>query len=69
LSGILVGLLGASPATPLTAACGAFIAGLAGELAEQSINPISMLASDTVAHVAQAISLMLDECFKTNNPS
>ena len=69
LSGILVGLLGASPATPLTAACGTFIAGLAGELAEQSINPISMLASDTVAHVAQAISLMLDECFKNNNPS
>ena len=55
LSGILAGLLGYSAVSPLTAACGAYIAGLAGELAEQEINPISMLASDTVRHIPEAV--------------
>lgn len=59
LSGILVGLLGHAPLTPLTAACGAFVAGLAGELAEQDVNPVSMLASDTVAHIGAAVSRIL----------
>ena len=59
LSGILVGLLGHAPFGSLTAACGAFIAGLAGEMAERDVNPISMLASDTVAHVGEAISQIL----------
>lgn len=58
LSGVLVGLLGSAPLSPLTAACGAYIAGLAGELAEADINPISMLASDTVAHISKAISML-----------
>ena len=56
LSGILAGLLGYAPLTPLTVACGAYIAGLAGELAEKSENEISMLASDTVKHISKAIS-------------
>ena len=59
LSGILAGLLGYANCEPLTAACGAFIAGLAGELAEKDLNPISMLASDTVSHIGAAISGML----------
>lgn len=59
LSGILVGLLGHAPCTPLTAACGAFVAGLAGEMAERAVNPISMLASDTVAHIGAAVSQIL----------
>ena len=59
LSGILAGLLGYAKCEPLTAACGAFIAGLAGELAEKDLNPISMLASDTVSHIGAAISGML----------
>ncbi len=59
LSGILAGLLGYSPVTPLTVACGAYIAGLAGELAERDCNPISMVASDTVAHIAEAIGKMI----------
>ncbi|MBQ9806547.1 MAG: NAD(P)H-hydrate dehydratase [Clostridia bacterium] len=59
LSGILAGLLGYAPCDALTVACGAYIAGLAGELAERDINSISMLASDTVAHIGQAITLLL----------
>ncbi len=61
LSGILAGLLGFCPPTPLTVACGAFIAGYAGELAERDVNPISMLASDTVAHIAQAVGEMMEQ--------
>ncbi|MBQ7335033.1 MAG: NAD(P)H-hydrate dehydratase [Clostridia bacterium] len=56
LSGILVGLLGYQPVCPLTVACGAYLAGRAGELAEQAANSISMIASDTVAHIVTAIS-------------
>ena len=60
LSGILVGLLGYNTLSPFTAACGAYLAGLAGELAEADVNPISMLASDTVAHIPGAISSILN---------
>jgi NAD(P)H-hydrate epimerase len=59
LSGVLAGLLGYAPCDALTVACGAYIAGLAGELAEKDVNPISMTASDTVAHIGQAISKMI----------
>ncbi|MBQ8441571.1 MAG: bifunctional ADP-dependent NAD(P)H-hydrate dehydratase/NAD(P)H-hydrate epimerase, partial [Clostridia bacterium] len=59
LSGILAGLLGYSPVNPLTAACGAYLAGLAGELAEAEKNPISMTASDTVGKIPEAVSRLL----------
>ncbi len=59
LSGILAGLLGYAPVSALTVACGAYMAGLAGELAERDVNPISMIASDTVSHVAAAVGEML----------
>lgn len=59
LSGVLVGLLGHAPCNALTVACGAYIAGLAGELAEKQTNPISMTASDTVAHISEAVSHLL----------
>ena len=59
LSGVLAGLLGYLPPSPLTVACGAYLAGLAGELAEADLNPISMLASDTVAHIGKAVSFIL----------
>lgn len=59
LSGVLAGLLGFAPPTTLTVACGAYVAGRAGELAEQSVNPISMTASDTVAHIGAAVSEIL----------
>ena len=56
LSGILVGLLGYNPPSVLTIAAGAYIAGLAGELAQKEINDISMIASDTVKHIPDAIN-------------
>ena len=59
LSGILVGLLGYSPADARTVACGAYLAGLAGELAEADVNGVSMMASDTVNHIAKAVSEIL----------
>ena len=61
LSGILCGLLGFLPYSPLSIACGAYIAGLAGELAEKEINEVSMLASDTVAHIGKAISMIIKQ--------
>lgn len=60
LSGILVGLLGYSKATPLTAACGAYLAGLAGELAQAEGDPISMISSDTVRMIPAAMRQMLE---------
>ena len=59
LSGILTGLLGWNKPSSLTVACGAYIAGLAGEIAERDVNPISMTSGDTARHVADAVSEML----------
>ena len=56
LSGILAGLLGYAEASPLTVAAGAYLAGRAGELAEQKGNAISMTASDTVSCIGKAVS-------------
>ena len=55
LSGILAGLCGYLPTEPLTVAAGAFLAGRAGELAQERNTAISMVASDTVSHIAAAI--------------
>ncbi len=60
LSGVLAGLLGYLPPTALTVACGAYLAGYAGELAEASENPVSMVASDTVAALPRALSRILN---------
>ncbi len=59
LSGVLCGLLGFLPPIPMTVACSAYIAGLAGELAQETENEISMLASDTVKHISKAISMII----------
>lgn len=59
LSGVLVGLLGYTEPTPMTVALGAYLAGRAGELAEEKVNPVSMLASDTVSMLPEAISEMM----------
>ena len=58
LSGILAGLLGYSSVNPRAAACGAYIAGLAGERAEKEKNPVSMIASDTVGKIPEAVSMI-----------
>ncbi len=60
LSGVLAGLLGWAPCTPLTAACGAYLAGLAGELAQAETGAISMVASDTAAKLPSALKLMTE---------
>ncbi len=56
LSGILVGLLGYNEPTVLTISAGAYLAGLAGEIAEKELNDISMKASDTISKIPEAIN-------------
>ena len=59
LSGILVGLLGYASSCAKTVACGAYIAGRAGELAQMKVGAISMIASDTVANISNAVNEMV----------
>ncbi|MBQ1229558.1 MAG: NAD(P)H-hydrate dehydratase [Clostridia bacterium] len=59
LSGVLAGLLGYAEASPLTVAAGAYLAGRAGELAEQESNAFSMTAGDTVKQLPRALSEIL----------
>ena len=55
LSGIIVGMLGSNkPSSRLIATC-AYIAGLAGEIAEEKYTDISMKASDTIESIPEAI--------------
>ena len=56
LSGILVGILGYNSPCVLSVAAGAYLAGLAGEIAENKLNDISMKASDTIANIPEAIN-------------
>ncbi len=58
LSGILVGLLGFDEADLLTISAGAYINGLAGEIAEKKYTDISMIASDTVRCLPEAIKVI-----------
>ena len=60
LAGILAGLCGYLPVNALMVASGAYLAGIAGELAEKKKGSISMLASDTVAELANALMLLTD---------
>ena len=60
LSGVLAGMLGYLPPTALTVACGAFLAGLAGEIAERETNAFSMVASDTARTLPKAFSKVLE---------
>lgn len=57
LSGILAAIAGANPGASLTriGAAGAWVNGRAGELAQAEHGDVSMIASDTAAHVEQAI--------------
>lgn len=62
LSGILAGICGYNNDKPLEAAAtAAYVNGLAGELAEKLVNPISMIASDTVGQLTQAISEIIEK--------
>ena len=60
LSGILAGLCGYLLPNVLTIAGGAYLAGVAGELAEQKNGAISMIASDTVKEIANAVRILLN---------
>lgn len=59
LSGVLAGILGYAEPTPKTVACGAYLAGLAGEMAQKANTAVGMIASDTVGFLPQAIAQML----------
>lgn len=59
LSGIISGILGYNHQNILLAvAAGAYVNGLAGELAQKEYGDISMIASDTVNHIYKAIKLI-----------
>lgn len=60
LSGILSGLFAYLPISAKNVALGAFINGLAGEKAQKESNGISMVASDTVNQIANAINELID---------
>ena len=59
LSGVLAGLCGYLPANPKTAALGAYLCGVAGELAAQKLTEYAMLSSDTAAMLPAAFSQLL----------
>ena len=58
LAGVLAGLCGYLEPNALTVASGAFLAGMAGEFAEQKCGAISMIASDTVREIANAVCVL-----------
>ena len=61
LSGVLCGMAGYI-SDPLRAACtAAFVAGMAGEMAEADKNPVSMTAGDTAAYVEKAITRLWNQ--------
>lgn len=61
LSGILVGLLGYNEPDILTVAAGAYLNGVAGEIAQEKFTDISMIASDTVKYLPEVIKKIREE--------
>lgn len=60
LSGILAAVAASNPDRLLLATAGAaYINGLAGELAEEDIGEVSLIASDTARHVKKALAIIL----------
>ncbi len=62
LSGILSGICGFAPDEELLlgVAAGAYLNGLAGELAEAEIPAVSMLSGDTIAHIPAAVKRLVE---------
>ena len=58
LSGILVGLLGYNEANVKTIAAGSYLAGMAGEFAQEKYTDISMKASDTIEMILKALKII-----------
>lgn len=61
LSGILVGMLGYNNYNLLTVAAGAYLNGLAGELAQNKNTDIAMIASDTIKFIPDAIKMIREK--------
>ena len=59
LSGIIAATSAYIPSALEATALAAYINGLAGEIAESKTNQISMIASDTVAAIPEAIGRIL----------
>lgn len=59
LTGIILGILGYHDISILSIASGAYINGLAGEIANSYINEFSMIPSDTLNNISQAINLII----------
>jgi len=59
--------LGYSKADAKSVACGAYIAGLAGEMAGEEYGNIPMIASDTVKYIPAAISTLTKNAQKEEN--
>lgn len=55
LSGVLAGMLGYCEYSALTISAGAFLAGVAGEMAQKKYTDIAMRASDTIKYIPNAI--------------
>ena len=55
LSGILAGMLGYFECKLLTVSAGVMLNGIAGEIAEEKNTDISMIASDTVSSISDAV--------------
>lgn len=58
LSGILCGLAGSRKMSVHTVCCGAYLAGLAAELAVQKVGEVSMIARDTVSALPDAVKCL-----------
>ncbi len=58
LSGVLAGIHGYNEPSVPSVSCGAYAAGLAGELAQAEVGEIGMVASDTVRCLAKAVRLL-----------
>ena len=61
LSGVLAGLAGYNSGSAAMVSCGAYLAGLAGEMAEAEMGQIGMIASDTVRCLAKAAKQMQEK--------
>ncbi len=55
LAGVLTGMLGYLEPTPRNIAAGVFLTGLAGEIAEAGGTDVTMVASDTIAALPEAV--------------
>lgn len=61
LSGVLAGILGYNEVNVKNIAGGAYLAGISGELAQKDKNDVSMVASDTIKKIPEAINFIREK--------